>query len=86
MLLPRCPSAISCMSAKFALIFFTILFVYMCLNVCSPPFPTYMRPVPLVTRLEIDIKSIQILEDTTKRVERNPICHARRVTNGSGLI
>ena len=30
----------------------------MCLNVCSPPCPTYMRPEPLVSRLDIDITSI----------------------------
>ena len=51
-------AAIWCMSAKFALIFFSFLFVNMCLNVCLPPCPTFMRPEPLVTHLAIDITSI----------------------------
>ena len=51
-------SAFSYMSAKFALIFFLFLFVDMCLNVCSPPCPTYMRPEPFVTCLDIKFTSI----------------------------
>ena len=46
------------MSAKFVLILFSFLFVNICLNVCSPPCPTYMRSEPLVTRLEMDIIGI----------------------------
>ena len=38
---------------KVCVIFFSFLFVNICLNVCSPPCPTYMRPEPLVPRLDI---------------------------------
>ena len=51
-------TTISCMSAKFVLIFFSFLFVNICLNVCSPPCPTYMRPETLVTRLDLDLTNI----------------------------
>ena len=63
MLLSRRPSVLSlppflCMSAKFALILFLFLYVDMCLNVVSPPCPTYMRPEPFVTCPDFQFTSI----------------------------
>ena len=46
------------MIAKFVLIFVMFLYVYMCLNVCSPPCPTYMRPEPSVNYLDIKFTNI----------------------------
>ena len=43
---------------KLFLSFIMFLYVNMCLNVCSPPSPTYLRPETLVTHLEMDITSI----------------------------